>query len=77
MFYELKNELKTLRKEVQGLELTKEEKKLIYTEITRLQKEAKKKDSTIEETKKYAEELRTELIKQVEKKKSQKGYRNV
>lgn len=77
MFYEFNNELKTLRKEVQGLELTKEEKKLIYTEITRLQKEAKKKDSTIEETKKYAEELRTELIKQVEKKKSQKGYRNV
>lgn len=76
-FYELNKSLKTLRKDVQDLELTKEEKKLIYTEITRLQKEAKKKDETIEDITKYAEELREELIKQVEKKKTKKGYRNV
>ncbi len=77
MFYELNKSLKTLRKDVQDLELTKEQKKLIYAEITRLQKEAKKKDETIEDVKKYAEELREELIKQIEKKKAKKGMKNV
>lgn len=77
MFYELNKSLKTLRNDVKELELTKEQKKLIYAEITRLQKEAKKKDETIEDVKKYAEELREELIKQIEKKKTKKGHRNV
>lgn len=77
MFYELNKNLKTLRNDVKDLELTKEEKKLIYSEITRLQKEARKKDKTIEETKKYAEALREALKEQIEKKKTKKGMKNV
>jgi len=77
MFYELNKSLKSLRNDVKDLELTKEQKKLIYAEITRLQKEARKKDETIEDISKYAKELREELIKQVEKKKTKKGYKNV
>lgn len=84
VFYELNKSLKTLRSDVKDLELTKEEKKLIYAEITRLQKQAREqkkenqnKDEKIKEISQYAEELREALKEQIANKKSKKGMKNV